>query len=211
MSKVDIAADMNQDVLVTIADATAEVGNHLFQFFSDDKNVFNIASLGLSGALSDEIAVDPAADYEFTIKKELSQKLIGATNTYKHFLVDEKGSSVQKNYGDITVTVLTGDPSPIAVSFYNGDRKQTVSTNYQIKADSDTIYAAPPNVVEVVLTLPDANTMPGKRFEIKNIGQGTVRINTPHGDQLINLDLTGDSVHIKANGTDENDWECFYG
>ena len=209
----NITIDQNADVVLNVPAAGSTAGQKIMvKFFDTGINIFNIATPELGG-LSDEIVFNADTDYEFTVTKEQALKAVPTnTITYELYLISAYGvSPTLVESGSVTVTALIGAEVFETIPWVNSDRKQTLSANYNIKADSDTIYAAPPNVIEVVLTLPDANTMPGKRFEIKNIGQGTVRINTPHGDQLINLDLTGDSVHIKAKGNDENDWECFYG
>lgn len=210
MAKVDITADMNEDVAVTIADATAAAGNHLFQFFTDGKNVFNIASQELSGDSVDAVTVNVGVSYEFVIPEELALLLDGTLNTYKHFSVPGDALPTQLNYGDITVTPITGSTEIILASWANLDRVVTASNSATLKADEDIIFGNPPNLASIILTLPDADTMIGKRFEVKNIGQGAVRINTPDGTQLIYLDTTGDNCLVRAKGNDSEDWEVFF-
>src|SRR5574338_797079 len=164
MAIVNINADMNQDTAVNIDDAGAIAGTHLFQFFTDEKNVFNIASQSISGDSVDAVTVTPDTSYEFTITAEQAKLLNGSASTYKHYLLDGQGGRELKNEGTVTVTDLSPETIATLTPFYNGDRLTTLAANasaFSAKADNDTIYANPSNLVQTFITLPDADTMPG--------------------------------------------------
>ena len=212
MATVNITCDQNQDEAVVIADANAETGNHLFKFFTDGVNVFNIASQPLSGDAVDAVTVIEDTSYGFTITAEQALLLNGSASSYKHYLTD-KGSYELKNEGTVTVTPLTGTVITPLKPFVNGDNTiRSVVVNRALKPDDDVIYAS--GVTRVVeLTLMEAGIMVGKRYEIKSIDRilntNGVDIILPGAGTLIHLDA-GESCQVKAMGPDDDDWEVFY-
>lgn len=210
MATVNITADMNADEVVTFADATAEAGIHLFQFFTDDKNMFNIASQEISGAAAEEVAVTVDTDYKFTITAEQAQLLDGAASTYKHYLLDGVGGKTLKNEGSVTVTPLTGSSLPILEPFLNGDRVHTTTGALELTAEHDIVVGTP--ATAVVYTLPSAAKSVGKRYDIYMAGAGSITIKTPDDTTLITLASAGDCCQVIAIGAgdDDDDWHIFY-
>lgn len=209
MATVNITADMNADEVVTIADATAEAGIHLFQFFTDGKNMFNIASQSISGATAEEVAVTVDTDYEFTISAEQAQLLDGAASTYEHYLLDGVGGKTLKNEGSVTVTPLTGSSLPTIEPFLNGDRILSTNAALELTKEHDIIIGAPASAV--VYTLQDAQKMIGKRYDIYMAGAGSITVKTPDAATLITLGTAGDCCHLIAIGNgDADDWHVFY-
>lgn len=209
MATVNITADMNADEVVTIPDATAEVGIHLFQFFTDDKNMFNIASQAISGAAAEEVVVTEDTDYEFTISAEQAQLLDGAASTYKHYLLDGVGGKTLKNEGSVTVTPLAGTPLPVLEPFLNGNRVWTGTAGLTLDGSYDIIVGTPLAPIEYVLE--SAEKLVGKRFDIlMGGGAGTITVKTPDDSTLIVLEAAGDCCQIIAIGADADDWQVFY-
>lgn len=212
MATVNITADMNQEEAVLIADGTAEAGTHLFQFFNDGKNVFNIATQDISLDAVDAVTVIDDTSYGFNISAEQAQLLDGAVCSYKHYLLSNEGAKTLKNEGSVTVTGLTGVTPVLLEPFVNGDNFKTVNgTEYYIQANDDTLYLNPTVGVVMDVYLPLATIMPGKRFELKLIGAGDADIQvaeTTH--QIILLDTTGETCLIRSAGADEDDWKTFY-
>jgi len=214
MATVNITADMNAAEEVTIADAAAAAGSILIQFFTDGKNVFNIASQDLSGDAVDAITVNDDTSYVFDITAEQAQLMDGTASTYKQYLLDGSGGKTLLNEGSVTVTPLTGGALATLVPFINGDRiTETAGTTtaLTLKAENDTVYCSPNNLVETVITLPDADTMPGKKYEIKLLSAtgGSVAINTPDASEILALATAGDNCIIRSRGTDADDWQIF--
>lgn len=208
MATVNITADMNADEVVTIADATAEAGIHLFQFFTDGKNMFNIASQSLSGAAADEVTVTPDTEYEFTISAEQAQLLDGAASTYQHYLLDGEGGKTLKNEGSVTVTPLSGTTLPVLEPFLNGDRIWTGTSGLTLDEEHDIIVGSP--LAAIVYTLPAANKLIGKKYYIHcAVGGASIAVKTPDTSTLITLAAAGDSCLIIAIGADEDDWRVF--
>ena len=214
MATVNIAADMNEAETVTIADAGAAAGSHLFQFFTDGKNVFNIATQDLSGAAVDEVTVNVNTSYVFIISAAQAQLLNGVASTYKQYLLDGEGGKTLKNEGSVTVTPLTGGALAELSPFINGDRITNLGgavAAYTALNSDDVIYCSPANLVETVITLPPANKVPGKRFKIKlaTVSGGTVSIITDDATELIALATFGDNCEVISRGLDADDWQLF--
>jgi len=210
MATVNITADMNADEVVTIADATAEAGIHLFQFFTDDKNMFNIASQAISGAAAEEVVVTVDTNYVFTISAEQAQLLNGAASTYEHYLLDGNGGKVLKNEGSVTVTPLSGTSLPVLEPFLNGDRVLSTSAGLELTREHDIIIGSP--AMATVYTLPSAAKYIGKKYEIYFAGVGSIAIKTPDDTILITLATAGDCCKVIAIGAgdDADDWHVFY-
>lgn len=209
MATVNITADMNADEVVTIADATAEAGIHLFQFFTDDKNMFNIASQAISGAAAEEVVVTVDTNYVFTISAEQAQLLNGAASTYEHYLLDGNGGKVLKNEGSVTVTPLSGTSLPVLEPFLNGDRVLSTSAALILTREHDIIIGTPAAAVQY--TLQDAQKMIGKRYDIYLAGVGSITVKTPDTAELVTLATAGDCCHLIAIGNgDADDWHVFY-
>jgi len=214
MATVNIAADMNETEEITIADAAAAAGSFLIQFFTDGKNVFNIASQDLSGAAVDDITVNANTSYVFDITAEQAQLLDGVASTYKQYSLDGSGGKTLLNEGSVTVTPLTGGALAELTPYMNGDRITTTGgtqTEIFLAESDDTVYINANTGVAVEVWLPEANKMPGKIFDIKLIGAGTASILIPDDEtELIALDTAGDCCMIKSKGVDEDDWQVFY-
>lgn len=209
MATVNITADMNEAETVTIADAAAAAGSHLFQFFTDGKNVFNIATQDLSGDAVDAVTVNDDTSYEFDISAAQAQLLNGVASTYKQYLLDGVGGKTLLNEGSVTVTALTGSTDEPLAPYINGDRITKTSGPLTLTAEHDIIFGTP--AAAVVYTLPDARKIPGKRYEIKMNGAGSISVQTPDTNVLIALETTGDSCMIRAKDElDADNWEVFF-
>ena len=205
MATVNITADQNEVDHITISDAAAEVGNHLFAFFTDGEPAFNIASQGLSGAAVDEVTVVEDTSYAFDITAEQAQLLNGAVSTYKHYLIAD-GTKALKNEGSVTVTPLEGTELTTLNPWVNGDRIiKSAAAALVLTAEHDILQLNPAGAT--YCTLPDARKMPGKRFIIVMTGAGSISVKKPDNSELIAMDHTYDSCEIRAIGlVDGNDW-----
>lgn len=213
MATVNITADMNEAETVTIADAAAAAGSHLFQFFTDGKNVFNIATQDLSGDAVDAVTVNDDTSYEFDISAAQAQLLDGVASTYKHYLLDGEGGKTLMNEGSVTVTPLTGGALTTLVPFINGDNVKTIGgTEATLLESDDIVYLNPTVGTTLVVTLPDATTMPTKKYELYLIGAGDASVIVPEGLlELIALETAGDACFIRAKGDDDaDDWKVFF-
>ena len=209
MATVNIAADMNEAETVTIADAGAAAGSHLFQFFTDGKNVFNIATQDLSGAAVDDVTVNVGTSYVFDISAAQAQLLNGVASTYKQYLLDGVGGKTLLNEGSVTVTALIGSTDEPLAPYINGNNITKTSGPLTLTAEHDIIFGTP--ATAVVYTLPDARKIPGKRFEIKMNGAGSIGVKTPDGATLITLATAGDNCMIRAKDEiDADNWEVFF-
>lgn len=208
MATVNITCDQNQDEAVVIADANAEAGNHLFKFFTDGINVFNIASQPLSGDAVDAVTVTEDTSYGFTITAEQALLLNGSSSTYKHYLIEE-GNATLKNEGSVTVTPLTGSDITTLKPFINGNNIVRSAVGRELSVADDIVLFT--NADAVVCQLPNAQDMPGKIFKIKAAGAGDVTIKVDNGDTLITLETTQESCELVAVGLeDEQDWEVLF-
>ena len=204
MSVINITADQNQDLVKTLSDAAAAAGDHLIQFFTDDKNVFNIASDSMGG--NSELTVNVGVSYVFTIKKEQALLLNGAASSYKHFRM-VNGVPTLQNDGTVTVTPLSGTQLPEQVAYQNGNNEVLITggTAYAATEKNDIIFvnvAAP-----FTLALPDPETMPGKKIIVLNMA---VANNVDITDIITLVTLTpGESVQVYASEL-LNEWKVFY-
>lgn len=212
MATVNISCDQNEDKSVTITDANAETGNHLFQFFTDGINVFNIASKSLSGDAVDAVTVTEDTSYGFTITAAQALLLNGSASNYKHYIIDG-GNATLKNDGTVTVTPLSGSELASLKPYINGNNVIRTAVTRTLTVNDDTVIfendSEGPDC-----NLPKAFEMPGKFFKIKNTGTADVKIKN-YGNSTIHTLTTGKSCGIIAVGnklfpSNPNDWEILF-
>ncbi|QQS35773.1 MAG: hypothetical protein IPM56_16250 [Ignavibacteriales bacterium] len=211
MSVININADQNQAIVVTINDATAATGeNILVQFFADDINVFNKAVSTLGGK-QNELTINNGVSYVFTLSAADALRLNGAnSNTYKMFKLSNSVDTapVLKNNGDITVEPLEGS-EPIVEKTFSQKRKyrHVLAHLDQLLPDDEVIVIHPPDGHSgpFVFALLDPALHPGKEIMVLNaidLGEITVTLSNS-ATQL----AAGEAALLFDDG---NEWIRFF-
>jgi len=209
MAVVNITINQNDDSEIVIADISALQNDKILcQFYQSNVNIFNISTPNL-GNIGDPIACGEGTAYYIPVSQATALRLPVTSLTYKVYRLNDDQPKVVLQEGNVTNTPLVGSDPVLTVNWTNGDRKTETSTSLTLTPEHDVVYGLPTTSTEIVFTLPAADTMVGKKYEIKNTGAGDIRINLLSAAQLILLNA-GESVCARAKGSDANDWEVFY-
>lgn len=200
MATQNINIDQNNDTNVDITDVNAAADDKIIMsFYQEGINIFNLATTNMGGK-SDEITITPSTKYVAAVTDDKALLLDpDATLTHKVWKFDANNIPTELHDGTVTNTELSGGSPTQATLAYNNnrmyDRTLTDVTGTLTEKDQ-VVYCV--NAIGIVITLPDATTMPGKEFFIKNIGSGDVTFDTNDGTTTLE---TGEYALIRARGT----------
>ena len=214
----NITIDVANDWTDSFADINATANDlMLMNFYNAGAYIRLLVASEKLGGLPNEIVNNVGVGYNITIVKSKLALLQNGSLTYKLFKINELTQEAIEIYnGNATVSgSQISEPAQVVHTNHNyvpREIKQD-TPNAAITTEDRLLLVSPDENASINLLLPNARSIKGKIYEIRNVGLGNVVVKG-YDDLIQNYVQLfvvngGDGIDIRAIGSTEKDYVLF--